>query len=177
METEKTVHDLIHESFNPDKNPDISSASTEPDRMPAETALSILTDRLAKHSSAFKRTAREARENYIGLPKTAPNPFLKLRVRLSRLTITQLNHVINRSKKAAARLSVALQKVPEGMAQWKAPLASKIAWVEMVMKLGYLEAVRRKAICENYPMARTGLTTYEDELKKYPQHENATPAV
>ena len=161
--------------------PNISSASTEPatpDRMPAETALGILTDRLAKHSSAFKRTAREARENYIDLPKTAPNPFLKLRVKLAGLSITQLNNVINRSKKAAARLSVALQMVPETMPQWKAPLRSKLAWVEMVMKLGYLEAVRRKAICENYPMARTGLTTYEDELKKYPQHnENATPAV
>ena len=154
-----------------------TTATDAPDRMPAETALSILTDRHAKYSSAFKRTAREARENHISLPRTAPNPFLKLRVRLSKLTITQLNNVINRSRKSAVRLRIALQRVPETMAQWKAPLASKIAWVEVILKLGYLEAVRRKAITENYPMARTGLTTYEDELRKYPQHENAPTTV
>lgn len=149
------------------------------DRMPASTALEILTDRLGRHSSAFKRTAREARENYNPPLKTAPkHPLVRLRVKLAGLSITQLNKVVNRSRKHAIRLRLAIQRVPETMAEYRAPLASKLAWVEMVLKFGHLEAAHRKAITENYPMARTGLTTYEDELKKYTSpDENTPPAV
>ena len=150
-----------------------------PDRMPAETALSILTDRLGRHSSAFKRTAREARENYINLPKSPKHPLMRLRVKLANLSIVQLNKVVNRSRKHAIRLRMAIQRVPETMKEYRSPLAAKLAWVEMVLKFGHLEAAHRKAICQNYPMARTGLTTYEDEVKKYgaPANENPTPAV
>lgn len=152
------------------------------DAMPYSVATDALTDPTGRHSSAFKRSCREAREKVITPTATPRDPIDQLKRKIVKLSIERLNRLLIRVVAHQKSIQSALDKIPvatdataDYLRRFRAPLEAKLEWLKIVQQVALHNARQRKAIVQNYPMFRTGLTTYGDEVKKYltdPINEN-----